>query len=155
MTKFKDLGLNDEVLRGITDQGYEEAFEIQEAVIPILLSKRDVVGQAHTGSGKTAAFALSMLNDIVPKKGIQGLIMAPTRELAIQINTEIRKMGKYTGIKTATVYGGQGMGVQLDALHRGVEIIVATPGRLIDHLKRGSIELGDVTHMYWMKQIQC
>ena len=147
MTKFKDLGLNDEVLRGITDQGYEEAFEIQEAVIPILLSKRDVVGQAHTGSGKTAAFALSMLNDIVPKKGIQGLIMAPTRELAIQINTEIRKMGKYTGIKTATVYGGQGMGVQLDALHRGVEIIVATPGRLIDHLKRGSIELGDVTHI--------
>ena len=109
MTKFKDLGLNDEVLRGITDQGYEEAFPIQEAVIPILLSKRDVVGQAHTGSGKTAAFALSMLNDIVPKKGIQGLIMAPTRELAIQISTEIRKMGKHTGIKIATVYGGQGM----------------------------------------------
>ena len=71
MTKFKDLGLNDEVLRGITDQGYEEAFPIQEAVIPILLSKRDVVGQAHTGSGKTAAFALSMLNDIVPKKSFQ------------------------------------------------------------------------------------
>ena len=147
MTKFKDLGLNDEVLRGITDQGYEEAFEIQEAVIPILLSKRDVVGQAHTGSGKTAAFALSMLNDIIPKKGIQGLIMAPTRELAMQISTEIKKMGKHTGIRIATVYGGQGMGIQLDALHRGVEIIVATPGRLIDHLKRGSIELGDITHI--------
>ena len=147
MTKFKDLGLKDEVLRGITDQGFEEAFEIQEAVIPVLLSGRDVVGQAHTGSGKTAAFALSMLNDITPKKGIQGLIMAPTRELAMQISTEIKKMGKYTGIKIATVYGGQGMGIQLDALHRGVEIIVATPGRLIDHLKRGSIELGDVTHI--------
>jgi len=147
MTKFKDLGLKEEVLRGITDQGFEEAFEIQEAVIPVLLSGRDVVGQAHTGSGKTAAFALSMLNDITPKKGIQGLIMAPTRELAMQISTEIKKMGKYTGIKIATVYGGQGMGIQLDALHRGVEIIVATPGRLIDHLKRGSIELGDVTHI--------
>ena len=77
MTKFKDLGLKDEVLRGITDLGFDEAFEIQEAVIPVLLSGRDVVGQAHTGSGKTAAFALSMLNDITPKKGIQGLIMAP------------------------------------------------------------------------------
>ena len=147
MTKFKDLGLKDEVLRGVTDQGYEDAFPIQEAVIPVLLTKRDVVGQAHTGSGKTAAFALAMLNDIIPKKGIQGLIMAPTRELAIQISTEIRKMGKHTGIKIATVYGGQGMGIQLDALHRGVEIIVATPGRLIDHLKRGSIELGDITHI--------
>ena len=147
MTKFKDLGLKEEVLRGVTDQGFEEAFEIQEAVIPVLLSGRDVVGQAHTGSGKTAAFALSMLNDITPKQGIQGLIMAPTRELAMQISTEIKKMGKHTGIKIATVYGGQGMGIQLDALHRGVEIIVATPGRLIDHLKRGSIELGDVTHI--------
>ena len=147
MTKFKDLGLKEEVLRGITDQGFEEAFEIQEAVIPVLLSGRDVVGQAHTGSGKTAAFALSMLNDITPKQGIQGLIMAPTRELAMQISTEIKKMGKHTGIKIATVYGGQGMGIQLDALHRGVEIIVATPGRLIDHLKRGSIELGDITHI--------
>ena len=147
MTKFKDLGLKEEVLRGITDQGFEEAFPIQEAVIPVLLSGRDVVGQAHTGSGKTAAFALSMLNDITPKKGIQGLIMAPTRELAMQISTEIKKMGKHTGIKIATIYGGQGMGIQLDALHRGVEIIVATPGRLIDHLKRGSIELGDITHI--------
>ena len=147
MTKFKDLGLKDEVLKGVTDQGFEDAFPIQEAVIPVLLSGRDVVGQAHTGSGKTAAFALSMLNDITPKKGIQGLIMAPTRELAMQISTEIKKMGKHTGIKIATVYGGQGMGIQLDALHRGVEIIVATPGRLIDHLKRGSIELGDVTHI--------
>ena len=147
MTKFKDLGLKDEVLKGVTDQGFEDAFPIQEAVIPVLLSGRDVVGQAHTGSGKTAAFALSMLNEITPKKGIQGLIMAPTRELAVQISTEIKKMGKHTGIKIATIYGGQGMGIQLDALHRGVEIIVATPGRLIDHLKRGSIELGDITHI--------
>jgi ATP-dependent RNA helicase DeaD len=147
MTKFKDLGLSDDVLKGITDQGFEEAFPIQEAVIPVLLSGRDVVGQAHTGSGKTAAFALSMLQKIQPKQGIQGLIMAPTRELAMQISDEIKKFGKHTGIRIATVYGGQGMGIQLDALHRGVEIVVATPGRLIDHLKRGSIELRDISHI--------
>ncbi|HET9008989.1 MAG TPA: DEAD/DEAH box helicase [Nitrosarchaeum sp.] len=147
MTKFQDLGLKEEILKGIREMGFEEAFPIQEAVIPVLLSGRDVVGQAHTGSGKTAAFALAMLQEIQPKKGIQGLIMAPTRELAMQISGEIKKFGKYTGIRVATVYGGQGMGLQLDALDRGVEIVVATPGRLIDHLKRGSIELGDITHI--------
>jgi len=147
MTKFTELGLKDEILKGIADLGFDDAFPIQEAVIPVLLSGRDVVGQAHTGSGKTAAFALSMLQEIQPKNGIQGLIMAPTRELAMQISDEIKKFGKYTGIKVATVYGGQGMGIQLDTLHRGVEIVVATPGRLIDHLKRGSIELRDITHI--------
>jgi ATP-dependent RNA helicase DeaD len=147
MTKFDELGLNEDIQKGIRELGFEEAFPIQEAVIPVLLTGRDVVGQAHTGSGKTAAFALSMLQEIQPKKGIQGLIMAPTRELAMQISEEIRKFGKYTKIKVATVYGGQGMGLQLDALDRGVEIVVATPGRLIDHLKRGSIELGDITHI--------
>jgi len=147
MTKFQDLGLREELLKGIREMGFDEAFPIQEAVIPVLLTGRDVVGQAHTGSGKTAAFALAMLQEIQPKKGIQGLIMAPTRELAMQISGEIKKFGKYTGIRVATVYGGQGMGLQLDALDRGVEIVVATPGRLIDHLKRGSIELGDITHI--------
>lgn len=147
MTKFQDLGLKEDILKGLEDLGFEEAFPIQEAVIPVLLTGRDVVGQAHTGSGKTAAFSLSMLQEIQPKNGIQGLIMAPTRELAMQITDEIKKFGKYTGIRVATVYGGQGMGLQLDALERGVEIVVATPGRLIDHLKRGSIELRDVTHI--------
>ena len=147
MTKFQELGLKEEILKGLNDLGFEEAFPIQEAVIPVLLTGRDVVGQAHTGSGKTAAFSLSMLQEIQPKNGIQGLIMAPTRELAMQITDEIKKFGKHTGIRVATVYGGQGMGLQLDALERGVEIVVATPGRLIDHLKRGSIELRDVTHI--------
>ena len=147
MTKFEELGLKENILKGINELGFDEAFPIQEAVIPVLLTGRDVVGQAHTGSGKTAAFALSMLQEIQPKKGIQGLIMAPTRELAMQITDEIKKFGKHTGIRVATVYGGQGMGLQLDALERGVEIVVATPGRLIDHLKRGSIELRDITHI--------
>ena len=147
MTKFKELGLKDEILKALDELGFEEVFPIQEACIPVLLSGRDVIGQAHTGSGKTAAFALSMLQQITPKKGIQGMVIAPTRELAMQISDEIKKFGKYTGIKVATVYGGQGMGIQLDALDRGVEIVVATPGRLIDHLKRGSIELKDVEHV--------
>jgi len=147
MTKFKELGLKDEILKALDELGFEEVFPIQEACIPVLLSGRDVIGQAHTGSGKTAAFALSMLQQITPKKGIQGMVIAPTRELAMQISDEIKKFGKYTGIKVATVYGGQGMGIQLDTLDRGVEIVVATPGRLIDHLKRGSIELKDVEHV--------
>ncbi len=147
MTKFKELGLKDEILKALDELKFEEVFPIQEAVIPVLLSNRDVIGQAHTGSGKTAAFALSMLQQITPKKGIQGLVVAPTRELAMQIAGEIKKFGKYTGIKTAVVYGGQGMGIQLDILERGVEIVVATPGRLIDHLKRGSIELMDIEHI--------
>jgi len=147
MTKFKELGLKEDILKAIDELGFEEAFPIQEACIPVLLSGRDVIGQAHTGSGKTAAFSLSMLQQIIPKKGIQGMVIAPTRELAMQISDEIKKFGKYTGIKVATVYGGQGMGIQLDALERGVEIVVATPGRLIDHLKRGSIELKDIEHV--------
>lgn len=147
MTKFEELGLDEDIQRGIRDLGFAEAFPIQEAVIPVLLTGRDVVGQAHTGSGKTAAFSLSMLQELKPKNGIQGLIMAPTRELAMQITDEIKKFAKYTDLRVATVYGGQGMGIQLDALERGVEIVVATPGRLIDHLKRGSIELQDITHI--------
>ena len=147
MTKFSELGLGDEVLRGVADAGFEDAFPIQEAVIPVLLTGRDVVGQAHTGSGKTAAFALPMLEDVRPDRSIQGLIMAPTRELAMQITGEIERFAKHTGIRVATIYGGQGIGVQMDALDVGVEILVATPGRLIDHLKRGSVDLKDVTHI--------
>ncbi len=147
MTTFEDLGIKKSILDGLKEIGFKEAFPIQEAAVPVLLSGRDVVGQAHTGTGKTAAFSISMLQQITPKLGIQGLIIAPTRELAIQITNEIRKFGKFTGIKSATIYGGQGMGIQLDALEKGVEIVVATPGRLIDHLKRGSITLEDVNHL--------
>jgi ATP-dependent RNA helicase DeaD len=147
MTTFNQLGIKESILNGLKDMGFTEAFPIQEAAIPVLLSGRDVVGQAHTGTGKTAAFAISMLQQITPKKGIQGLVMAPTRELAMQITGEFKKFGKYTGIKTATIYGGQGIGGQLSALSRGVEIVVATPGRLIDHVKRGSIKLDRVSHV--------
>jgi len=147
MTTFDELGIKKSILDGLKEIGFKEAFPIQVAAIPVLLSGRDVVGQAHTGTGKTAAFSISMLQKITPNGGIQGLVIAPTRELAIQITEEIRKLAKHTGIKAATVYGGQGMGLQLDQLRRGPEIVVATPGRLIDHLKRGSIKLNQVGHV--------
>ena len=147
MTTFEQLGITKSILDGLKEIGFNEAFPIQVATIPVLLAGRDVVGQAHTGTGKTAAYSISMLQGITPRKKIQGLVIAPTRELAVQITGEIRKFAKYTGIKTATIYGGQGMGLQLDALKRGVEIVVATPGRIIDHLKRGSIKLDDVKYV--------
>jgi len=147
MTTFSELGIKQSILDGLKDIGFKETFPIQAAAIPVLLSGRDVVGQAHTGTGKTAAFAISMLQSITPKGGVQGLVVAPTRELAIQITDEITKIGRHTGIKATTVYGGQGMGIQLDKLRNGSEIVVATPGRLIDHLKRGSIKLNKVSHL--------
>ncbi len=147
MTTFEELGINKSILDGLKEIGFKEAFPIQVAAIPVLLAGRDVVGQAHTGTGKTAAFSISMLQKITPKGGIQGLVIAPTRELAIQITGEITKLAKHTGIKAATIYGGQGMGIQLDQLRNRPEIVVATPGRLIDHLKRGSIKLNQVGHV--------
>ena len=147
MAKIGELGISPDVLKALDDLGFEEAFPIQEAAIPVLLSGRDVVGQAHTGSGKTAAYSVSMLQDIKPDRTIQGLVLAPTRELAMQITEELRKFSKYIDTRVATIYGGQDMGVQIRSLERGVEILVATPGRLIDHLKRGTIELNATKHV--------
>ena len=147
MTEFEKLGLEKKLLDVLNDAGFTIPFPIQERAIPVLLAGNDVIGQAHTGTGKTAAYALPMLQLITSKQGIQGIIMAPTRELALQITGEINRFAKNTGIKTATIYGGQGMGIQLDALRKKPEIIVATPGRLIDHLKRGTIKLNNVKHV--------
>lgn len=146
MTRFEELGIRKEILDALDDMKFENPFPIQEATIPVLLSGRDVVGQAHTGTGKTGAYSISMLQGVAPGNGIQGLIIAPTRELAIQINAEIEKFAKYVDIHSAPIYGGQGMAIQLDALAKGVEILVATPGRLIDHLKRGSVDLDNVKY---------
>ena len=144
---FESLGVEAPILKALVKMGFEETFPIQEATIPVLLSGRDVVGQAHTGSGKTAAFGISMLQNTKQGGGIQGLVVAPTRELAMQISEEIKKFGRFTGIKVATIYGGQNMGIQMDALQTDPEIIVATPGRLIDHLERGSIRLDRISQV--------
>jgi len=147
MNTFAELEINPDILRSIQELGFTTPFPIQAQAIPELLRGSDVIGQAHTGTGKTATFGIPMLQNIIHGGGIQGLIIAPTRELAMQITEELRKIGKYTKIKIVTVYGGQGIGIQLDALRRKPEIVVATPGRLIDHLDNGSIRTDDIKHV--------
>ncbi len=141
MTSFQELGLSAEVLRALDENGFKDPFPIQELSIPLILKGMDVIGQAHTGTGKTAAFSLPILNSIKRNGPIQALILVPTRELAMQVTNEIRKFSKYVGIRTLAVYGGQSMSLQTTQLKKGVQIVVATPGRLIDHVKRGSIQL--------------
>ena len=145
MTKtFEELGLSAQLTKTLSENGFEAPFPIQEAAIPLVLEGKDVVGQAHTGTGKTAAFGLPILQRIKADGPVQALILAPTRELAVQVATEISRFARYTGIKTVAIYGGQSINLQLDKLRRGAQIVVATPGRLIDHIKQGSIILDDV-----------
>jgi len=136
--------MSTEIVRALEENGFDMPFPIQETAIPFILKGIDVIGQAHTGTGKTAAFSLPILSRLKRNGPVQALIVAPTRELAVQITIEINKFAKYINIKAASIYGGQSMKLQLDQLKRGVQIVVATPGRLIDHLKRRSIRLDDV-----------
>jgi ATP-dependent RNA helicase DeaD len=125
--------------------GFKEPFPIQEKAIGPLLAGLNVIGQARTGTGKTAAFGLPLLQAVdTNKRLVQALVLAPTRELAVQITNEIRKLGAYTGVKLVTIYGGQSINVQIDTLERGVHAVVGTPGRIIDHIKRGTLNLDSV-----------
>jgi ATP-dependent RNA helicase DeaD len=146
---FQQLGLGAEILKALKENGFEEPFPIQEAAIPLILKGVDVIGQAHTGTGKTAAFALPILSKIKIRRNgpIQALILVPTRELAVQVTNEINKFSRYTGIRTVAIYGGQSIGLQHNQLRRGIQIVVATPGRLIDHVKQGSIQLENVKYV--------
>jgi len=146
-TTFQQLGLGSEILRALNENGFEAPFPIQEAAIPFILKGMDVVGQAHTGTGKTAAFSLPLLTKIKYDGPVQALILVPTRELAVQVTSEINRLAKYTGIRTVSVYGGQSINIQNDQLERGAQMIVATPGRLIDHIKHGSIQLDSVKYV--------
>ena len=143
---FADLGLPEPLLRALSDVGYESPSPIQAATIPPLLQGRDVLGQAQTGTGKTAAFALPILARIDPKQfKPQALVLAPTRELAIQVAEAFQKYATHLpGFHVLPVYGGQSYGPQLSALKRGVHVIVGTPGRVIDHLERGSLDLSEL-----------
>jgi ATP-dependent RNA helicase DeaD len=145
MVSFEELGLNTSIVKAVKEIGMEMPFPIQEQSIPLILKGKDVIGQAHTGTGKTAAFSLPLISKIKPRGPIQALIIVPTRELAMQVNNEIRKFSKYMGIRSLAIYGGQSINIQKDQLRRGIQVIVATPGRLIDHLKQGTIQLDDVT----------
>ncbi|MRR12891.1 DEAD/DEAH box helicase, partial [bacterium] len=145
---FASLGLDPRLLTALSSLGYEEPTPIQRQAIPPLLAGRDLLAQAATGTGKTAAFALPMLDRLVreggERKGVFGLVLVPTRELAMQVAEAVHRYGRGTGVRVLAVYGGSSMGLQLRELSRGVDIVVATPGRALDHVKRGTLNLSGV-----------
>ena len=142
MPDFNDFGLSAQVLHGIRDMGFEEPTPVQAIAMPPLLAGKDVVAQALTGTGKTAAYGIPMAEHIDPNiKPIQAVVLSPTRELAIQVEEHLNQLAKYRKLRFLAIYGGQPIGVQLRALSRGVHGIVATPGRLMDHMRRGTIKL--------------
>ncbi|MBI5226206.1 DEAD/DEAH box helicase [Candidatus Micrarchaeota archaeon] len=142
--RFEDLRLAPELMKAINDAGFEHPTPIQEHAIPLLLQGSDLIGQAQTGTGKTAAFALSILQSLVPERKIQALILVPTRELALQVVAEFRELGKYCPHRVLAVYGGEDIQRQIGPLRDGVDIVVATPGRIMDHLERRTIKLDHV-----------
>ena len=146
---FADLGLDPAVLKGLKDLGYESPSAIQAATIPSLLAGRDVVGRAQTGTGKTAAFALPILSRLdLSQSNPQALVLAPTRELALQVCEAFESYASHMkGIRLLPVYGGQAYGQQLSALRRGVHIVVGTPGRIMDHLEKGTLDLSELKYL--------
>ncbi len=144
--KFESFGLDPRVFAGVKAAGYQKPTPIQAQAVPAALSGRDILGLAQTGTGKTAAFVLPLLNRLIggPRGRVRALIVAPTRELAEQIHTDIKTLAQGTKLRSATVYGGVGMNPQAQALRGGAEIIVACPGRLLDHLERGTGTLANL-----------
>ncbi len=136
---FDSFELSEKIQEGITNAGFKIPSPIQQEAIPVVLSGKDVVAQAHTGTGKTAAFGLPVMSNIDIEAGVQMLVIAPTRELATQVGDELYRLGKFAGIRTATVYGGQRYDTQIKNLNRGVNAVSATPGRLLDLLKSGKL----------------
>ena len=146
---FRDVALPEPLLRVLTEVGYESPSPIQAQTIPHLLGGADVLGQAQTGTGKTAAFALPILArlDMTQKKP-QALVLAPTRELAIQVAEAFQRYATHLpGFHVLPIYGGQSYGPQFGALSRGVHVVVGTPGRMIDHIERGSLDLSQVRYL--------
>ena len=143
---YENSGIDKRILRAVAEMGYENMTPIQKQAIPILMEGKDVIGQAQTGTGKTAAFGIPMLQRIDENdKSLQGIILCPTRELAIQAADELRKFSKYMhNVKMVPIYGGQDIGRQIKALKGGVQIIVGTPGRVMDHMRRHTIKIQNV-----------
>lgn len=144
--KFIELNLSKEILRAVTDMGFEEASHIQSEAIPVVMEGKDIIGQAMTGSGKTAAFGIPLIEKIDPKlRAPQALVLCPTRELAIQVAGEINRLSKYKlDLLAVPIYGGQPIERQIQALRRGAQIIIGTPGRVLDHLNRNTMVLKSV-----------
>src|SRR5690349_17671468 len=153
---FPALGLSDTLLSAVTALGYEEPTPVQRAAIPIMLGGRDLLAQAATGTGKTAAFALPMIQRVTerdprvmdrkprPPASAGGLVLVPTRELAMQVSEAIHKYAGGTGVIVVPLYGGAGMEQQIRALQRGAHIVVATPGRALDHIRRKTLRLDGI-----------
>ncbi len=153
VTSFVELGLSPEILRAVTESGYTTPTPIQAQAIPVVMAGRDVMGGAQTGTGKTAGFGLPILHRLQPQANVspsparhpvRALILAPTRELAIQVEEQIKVYGKYTGLRSTCVFGGVDIKQQLAIVRAGVEILVATPGRLLDHVEQKSVNLSHV-----------
>ena len=144
--RFDELELQQPILRAVEEMGFEEMTPIQTQAIPIVMEGRDIVGQAQTGTGKTAAFGLPMLQNINAKvKELQAVVLCPTRELAIQVSDELHKFAKFLhGIKVLPIYGGQDISRQIRALKGGVQIIIGTPGRVMDHMRRHTLKFDEV-----------
>jgi ATP-dependent RNA helicase DeaD len=137
---FRDFSFHPDVEKGVRIAGFKEPSPIQEMSIPIVAEGKDMIGQAHTGTGKTAAFGLPMIDKIAKGECERALVITPTRELATQVSDELYHLGRFAGIRTLTVYGGVGYGRQIALIHKGVQIVVATPGRLKDLYKKGKID---------------
>ena len=143
--KFEDLHISEPILRALNDMGFEEPTPIQREAIPAAKSGQDMIGQAQTGTGKTAAFGIPALEQVDPTiQDPQVLILSPTRELAIQVAEELNKMAQHTNIQALPIYGGQDIGRQFRMLKKHPQVIVATPGRLMDHMERKSISFDHV-----------
>ena len=144
--RYEDSGLDERIIRAVTDMGFENMSPIQEAAIPVMMEGKDIIGQAQTGTGKTAAFGIPLLQQVDPdNKHLQAVVLCPTRELAMQAADDIRDFAKYmSGIKVLAVYGGQDISRQIKALSNGVQIVVGTPGRVMDHMRRHTMKLKSV-----------
>ena len=144
--RYEDSGLDERIIRAVTDMGFENMSPIQEAAIPVMMEGKDIIGQAQTGTGKTAAFGIPLLQKVDPdNKHLQAVVLCPTRELAMQAADDIRDFAKYmSGIKVLAVYGGQDISRQIRALSNGVQIVVGTPGRVMDHMRRHTMKLKSV-----------
>ena len=145
---FKELGLSAELLRAVDESGYSEATPIQQQAIPHILEGHDILAGAQTGTGKTAGFTLPLLQRLqfsqVNRRRVRALVLTPTRELAAQVGDSVRKYGRYLPFRTAVIYGGVSINTQIDKLRRGVDVVVATPGRLLDHMQQGTIDLSAI-----------
>lgn len=145
MTTFRELGLSESLLQSVESMGFEEATPIQAETIPHALQGKDIIGQAQTGTGKTAAFGLPLLDKVdTSKELVQGIVIAPTRELAIQVGEELYKIGKHKRVRILPIYGGQDINRQIRALKKRPHIIVGTPGRILDHINRKTLRLQNV-----------